>query len=200
MVQNIELYNDKFFGTLMIALPFFIIIDFIVSIVNKTYEHKTLIFYIRTTTVFFIMSFLNEMNFFKGEANYEILILMIAITYTSLFINILSMLLKIDTLSLSTHKKVVIIHDEKTNQIELKLLEKEKIISIIKIRKEDNIYHTSFELDEDISYLLPKIEQLAKQNKIKQIMITTTQEQEILSNHKYAYIYHNQSHLYLKKV
>jgi hypothetical protein len=200
MVQNIELYNDKLFGTLMIALPFFIIIDFIVSIVNKTYEHKTLIFYIRTSTIFFIMSFLNEMNFFKGEANYEILVLMIAITYTSLFINILSMLLKIDTLTLSNHKKIVINHDEKNSKIEIKILEKEHVISTINITKEQNNYHTSFESEENITYLLPKIEQLAKQNKIQQIMITTKQKEDILSNHKYAYIYHNESHLYLKKI
>ena len=93
---NEVIMEEKFILTIFIFMPFFVIVDFIVSIVNKTYTHKTLLFYIRSTTILSIFGVLGAFNFFEGEIDINILSLMVATTYASLLISIMKPLLKID--------------------------------------------------------------------------------------------------------
>ena len=94
--QDLDILDDKVMLTAAILLPFFTIVDFIVHIVNKKYQHKILIFYIRTYTLLFIFMLIGTMSFFQGEANYEVLNIMVTVTYISLFISILKSVLKIE--------------------------------------------------------------------------------------------------------
>ena len=93
---NDILMEGKFILTVFIFMPFFVVVDFIVSIVNKTYTHKTLLFYIRTTTILSVFGVLGAMDFFYGEVDVNILALMVTTTYASLFIAIMKPVLKID--------------------------------------------------------------------------------------------------------
>lgn len=88
--------DEKLLGTLAILTPFFVIVDFIVKIINKSYTHKMLLFYIRTTVILIVFGVLGSMNFFEGAANVYILSIMVTATYVSLGIAILRTLLKID--------------------------------------------------------------------------------------------------------
>lgn len=213
MVQNIEAYDSRFFGTLMIALPFFVILEFIITIVNKTYSHKTLLFYFRTTTIFFVMSFLNEMDFFHGNANYEILILMIAITYTSLAISILSHLLKVEDHTSRKAFKIKFISNNdyteefKYNPEEQFLFIKETpdgIIEHIIVDKNelDTIKEATITLTDEIdieSYIL-KIEQISKSKNINQIKIISSKKEEDLSKRNYGLLLINNIYYYIKKI
>jgi GNAT superfamily N-acetyltransferase len=100
--------DDKIIGTLAILLAFLGILHFIVSIVNKTYDHTILLHYIRTSTLLFLAMLMGEIGFFTGEANTEILIFMIAATYVSLFIVILKYLLHIEIESLQFRNTFII--------------------------------------------------------------------------------------------
>lgn len=82
--------------TIMILYPFFVIVDFVVKIVNKTYTHTILLFYIRTLVVFVIFFSLGITEFYTDQFYTEILSLLVFITYASLFIVILKYILKID--------------------------------------------------------------------------------------------------------
>lgn len=102
--------DEKILGTLSIATIFFVVLDFIVSIVNKTYTHRTLLFYIRTTTILILFSFLSESRYFKGYADEEILVMMVVVTYASLGINILKSLLHvIEEAEVDTLEKIVFV-------------------------------------------------------------------------------------------
>ncbi|QMS84815.1 GNAT family N-acetyltransferase [Candidatus Xianfuyuplasma coldseepsis] len=94
-IQEIVDADEKIIGTLTIALAFFVILDFIVSIVNKVYTHRTLIFYVRTTTLLILISLLSEEDFFIGQADEDMLVLMVIVTYVSFGITILKSLLHI---------------------------------------------------------------------------------------------------------
>lgn len=92
---NIEVWDERFPATIGIMIPFFIIVDFIVSIVNKVYQHKTLIFYIRTSVFLFVFMMIGESELFQGKASEEMLIMMVAITYSSFGIVLLTSLLNV---------------------------------------------------------------------------------------------------------
>lgn len=95
LAQDFFDIDEKVVGTITITAIFLIILDFIVGIVNKTYTNRTLLFYIRTTTVLILFSLLSEERFFKGEASRDMLVLMVFTTYASLGISILKSLLHI---------------------------------------------------------------------------------------------------------
>ncbi len=96
LIQDIELFDERIVATVGIMLAFFTIVDFVVSIVNKRYTHRILFFYIRMYTILTIFSVMGAMEFFQGNASYEILMIMVSITYVSLFTNIFRSLLKVD--------------------------------------------------------------------------------------------------------
>lgn len=210
MIQDIRIYDSRFFGTLMIAIPFFIILEFIITIVNKTYTHKTLIFYLRTSTLFFVMTFLNEMNFFSGEANYEILILMIAITYTSLFITILSFLLKVNTEINPIKSKIKFFIDIEEYQ-NIKLNKETEILFIqeqddtiidylIASKVNKKLIEIKYKGDVDIKEYLSTIETVIKRLGYTQINIIAATKQDILENYHYPVIELNNTYYYLKKL
>lgn len=87
--------DEEFLMTLAILYPFFVIVDFIVKIVNKTYIHKMLLFYIRTLTIFIVCTILGVTGFMFGDFDSEVLPIMVVVTYVSLGINILRTLLNI---------------------------------------------------------------------------------------------------------
>ena len=94
--QNQYYMEGDFMLTVSILLPFFLIVDFIVAIVNKTYTHKMLLFYIRSLTVLMVFSIVGMNDFFLGNVDVNMLIMMVVVTYSSLAINILKPILKID--------------------------------------------------------------------------------------------------------
>ncbi len=100
LIQDLFYVHDDILMTLAIVIPFLTIIDFIVGIVNKSYTHKVLLYYIRTYTLWFVFFFMSmELEFFKGGADNRTLIIMVVISYVSLGIVILKPLLKIDIYS-----------------------------------------------------------------------------------------------------
>lgn len=97
IIQNEDWLAEKFALTVMIALPFFTILDFIINIVNKRYTHRMLFHYLRAYALFLIFSIMGAMGFFYGEADYSLLSIMVTIAYLSLFITIFKYLLKVDS-------------------------------------------------------------------------------------------------------
>jgi len=91
----------KIILTFAISLPFFIILDFIVSIINKSYTHKTILFYIRTSMVIFICSLFGFLILSESELQSEALSLFVVGTYISLGISILKTLLRIEVKDIS---------------------------------------------------------------------------------------------------
>lgn len=108
LFQNEDWMDEKLAMTIAIMLPFFTIVDFIVSIVNKKYTHKMLIHYIRMYTILMVLSIIGAMGFFYGDADNEVLVLMVVVTYISLFIVIASYLLKIDSVKVKSISKDII--------------------------------------------------------------------------------------------
>ena len=96
MLQNDVYLEGDFMLTISILLPFFLIVDFIVAIVNKTYNHKMLLFYIRLLTILAVFAVLGENNYFRGNVHVNMLIMMVITTYSSLAICVLRPILKID--------------------------------------------------------------------------------------------------------
>jgi ribosomal protein S18 acetylase RimI-like enzyme len=97
LIQDLFYVHEDISMTLAIVIPFLIVIDFIIGIVNKTYSHKMLLYYIRTSTLWFVFFFMAvELEFFKGGADNRTLIIMVVISYISLGIVILKPLLKIN--------------------------------------------------------------------------------------------------------
>lgn len=82
--------------TMMILYPFFVIVDFVVKLVNKTYTHKMLLFYVRTLAIFIVFMSLGTSEFYVDPFHPEILFLLVILTYISLGISILKFILKID--------------------------------------------------------------------------------------------------------
>jgi ribosomal protein S18 acetylase RimI-like enzyme len=91
--QEFVTINEKLMGTVAILAVFLVLLDFIVSFVNKTYDHRTLLFYLRTSTFLVLSLLLMEENFWEGGATQNLLILMVFATYVSLGIVILKHLL-----------------------------------------------------------------------------------------------------------
>ncbi|AIO18400.1 Acetyltransferase (GNAT) family protein [Candidatus Izimaplasma bacterium HR1] len=121
--QNEDWMEEKLSLTLMIALPFFTIVDFIITIVNKRYTHKMLFHYLRLYAIFVIFSFMGAFDFFYGEANFDMLALMVTIAYISLFIIIFRYLLKVDhTKSIVMEKGIMF---GVCNEIHLKLIKEQ---------------------------------------------------------------------------
>ncbi|MEC9485652.1 MAG: hypothetical protein UMR38_07220 [Candidatus Izemoplasma sp.] len=95
-IQNLSTNTERFLMTLLIALAFLLIVDFIISIVNKTYTHKMTLFYIRTLTLIGLGIMIGTMELFTDpRPQKEILAIMVAVTYISLSINILKTLLNV---------------------------------------------------------------------------------------------------------
>lgn len=93
--QELVIINEKLMGTISILAAFLVVLDFIVSIINRTYTHRLLMFYLRTGTFLVIGLLVAEEQFFHLEATKNMLALMVFATYASLFINILKSLLHI---------------------------------------------------------------------------------------------------------
>lgn len=96
IMSDFESFNEEFAMTLIILYPFLIIVDFIVKLVNKNYDHRMLLFYIRTFAIFIIFMVLGVTDFYRGLLHYEVLSIMVTITYISLGISILKTILGID--------------------------------------------------------------------------------------------------------
>lgn len=82
--------------TIMILYPFLLVVDFIVKLVNKTYSHKMLLFYIRTFAIFIVFASLASIGFYQDRFHPEILFLLVMLTYFSLGISILKFIIKTD--------------------------------------------------------------------------------------------------------
>jgi ribosomal protein S18 acetylase RimI-like enzyme len=93
--QEFVTINEKLMGTVSIIAGFLVILDFIVSFVNKSYTHRQLLFYLRTGTFLVLSMLLIEERFFQGEAGKTTLIMMVVATYASLGIVILKSLLHV---------------------------------------------------------------------------------------------------------
>lgn len=107
--QEFVSINEKLMGTVAILAVFLILLDFIVSIVNKTYSHRTLLFYLRTTTFLVLSLLLVEENFWEGAASKNTLIMMVITTYVSLGIVILKHLLDVtEEANAMPHKDILI--------------------------------------------------------------------------------------------
>lgn len=88
LIQEFFDIAEEFLLTIGILLPFLTIVDFIVKIVNKRYSHRMVVFYIRTYTIWLMFALMFEEDFFYGKAGYNILAIMVVITYISLVINL----------------------------------------------------------------------------------------------------------------
>lgn len=88
-------YNlERFLQTILIVLAFLVIVDFIVSIVNKTYKHKMVFYYIRLIVLLIIAILFGSSNIFKRPGvETDLMAIMVVATYVSLGIIILSVLL-----------------------------------------------------------------------------------------------------------
>lgn len=107
LMQFDSYLDEKVLSTLYIILPFLMVVNFIIRIVNKTYNHKLLLFYIRTFSILFIFAIMSEMDYFYGDADREVLIIMVAITYVSFGCSLLPFVLKVD-MNKSSLKNIVI--------------------------------------------------------------------------------------------
>lgn len=120
-VQEFVTLNQNFLGTVAIFMAFFTIVDIIVKVIEKTYTHTLLLFYIRSYSIFMLFGLLAEERFFKGHADEGTLVIMVVFTYISLLINILKSVLQIDIKVLpkpSTHGiKIQICREENIKQI-----------------------------------------------------------------------------------
>lgn len=119
LFQNNDWLDEKLTLTISIMLPFFTIVDFIISIVNKKYSHKMLFHYIRMYTILFLCIMIGMLEFFYGNADNEMLIQMVVITYVSLFINIFRYLLKVDVIKKTSIDKGIVIGICNSNHLEL---------------------------------------------------------------------------------
>lgn len=88
--------EQKIIMTFAIMLPFFIILDFIVSIINKSYTHRTILFYIRTSMVISISLLFGVLILNEISLHSEALSIFVVGTYVALGISILKTLLKIE--------------------------------------------------------------------------------------------------------
>jgi hypothetical protein len=86
----------KIIMTFAIFLPFFIIVDFVVSIINKTYTHKTILLYIRTSLIIVICMLFGALLLGEPELDNEALSMFVVATYVALAISILKFILKIE--------------------------------------------------------------------------------------------------------
>lgn len=86
----------KIIMTFAIMLPFFIIVDFVVSIINKTYSHKTILFYIRTSTIVVICILIGTLILGESDLDNEALSMFVIATYISLTVSILKFILRIE--------------------------------------------------------------------------------------------------------
>jgi GNAT superfamily N-acetyltransferase len=89
--------DEKIIGTLLILIFFFILLDLIVSIVNKTFSSRIILFYMRTMTVLFVWFLMMNQDFFNyGSPGRDMLVIMVVVTYVSLGINVLKGLLHVE--------------------------------------------------------------------------------------------------------
>ena len=88
--------DDKLLMTFAIMLPFFIILDFVVSIINKTYSHKTILFYIRTSTIIIICMLIGNVVIGERLLDNEALSIFVVGTYVALAVNLLRYILRIE--------------------------------------------------------------------------------------------------------
>lgn len=96
-LQDFFDFNEDIISTIAIFMGFFTVVDIIQSIVNKTYNHKILFFYIRVYSLLMMYIMLGqEFEFFKGYVDYDLITLMVVFAYTSLFLVVFRSLLKID--------------------------------------------------------------------------------------------------------
>lgn len=220
VVENFIDFDTKFVGTLLIAFPFFIIVDFIISIVNKTYQSKTIIFYIRTTTILAIMIYLNLVEFWTGNADKGILGVMVAIIYISLVIVILSRLLHVETdlnIIQKTKVKFIPVKDHIENILLFEYLNEVKENELLFVATtSDNV--SSYQLvtltdvrsfkeaqlipydNETLMIYLDKIESYLRSLGVYQIKIVLVDENEKLFKKNYTYLYNNETNIYLKKL
>lgn len=220
VIQDFNNINTKFIGTLFIALPFFIIIDFIISIVNKTYHSKTIIFYIRTSTVLGVMMYLNQTSFWTGSGDQGVLGIMVVITYVSLTVTILSQLLHVhDDLKLIQKTKVKFVpikeHVEYLSLFEdLSEIKDNELLFIATNSKSEISYQLvtisnaytfkeaqiTPENNDSLLIFIERIETYLKSLDIYQIQIALNSESDKLLSRNYTYIYNNKNNIYLKKL
>ena len=88
-----DLFDQRFIMTLAIIGPFLLIVDFIVKIVNKAFDSKMILFYLRTFTIFIFFTIYGVFRRY-GDIDNELLSMMVVATYVSLGISILKSLTK----------------------------------------------------------------------------------------------------------
>lgn len=217
--QNYDMVNSKIIGTIFISLPFFIIVDFIVSVINKNYQHSTLIFYIRTSVMMGIMVFLGSSEFFYGSADYEILGIMVSVVYSSLTISILTVLLNINSKKMFNKEKIKLVETDnyekyKSTFESLETINDNQLLFVVYenniptsylqltvkqigsiLQAEGNISNNSITQNH-----LNKIESHLRSRNIQQIKLYQQQENLYLSKQKYILVIDRDTYTYIKKL
>ena len=93
-IMDLSRNLERFLQTILIIFAFLVIVDFIVSIVNKTYRHKMVFYYIRLGVLLLISILFGSSDIFsRATVETDLLAIMVITTYVSLGIIILSVLL-----------------------------------------------------------------------------------------------------------
>jgi len=82
--------SSRFLQLLLLLVPFFVIIDYVISLVNRTYKIQTTVFYLRTFTWLVISILLSSYGFSSFSGNLEVLTVMVVATYSTLIISLIS--------------------------------------------------------------------------------------------------------------
>lgn len=88
--------GEDFLLTISIITPFVAIVDFIVKFVNKQFDKRMPLFYIRTGAILIFCMMVGLMDVAFNDFDNEALMLFVTVTYISLGLNILRGLLKIE--------------------------------------------------------------------------------------------------------
>ena len=146
--------GQKLMMTFAILLPFFIVVDFIVSIINKTYTHKMILFYIRTSTIILICLLIGIVIIHEQGLDSEALILFVVVTYISLSISILKFILHIEVkdvnlVDLFKKRETIVKYSICTKDLEkMTFLENEYNMKVVKGEEVLGLLHSDYnELD-----------------------------------------------------
>lgn len=82
--------SSRFLQLLLLLVPFFVIVDYVISLVNRTYKTQTTVFYLRTFTWLIISILLSSYGFSSFSGNLEVLTVMVVATYSTLLISLIS--------------------------------------------------------------------------------------------------------------
>ncbi len=214
-IMDLSTSAENLLMTLLIALAFLLIVDFIVSIVNKTYTHRMTLFYIRTLTLIAIGMLTGMIELFKDPSvEKEFLGVMVAVTYISLGINILKPLLGVtipDTFKLSPTTPKLNYHftEEMITDIHQITMLKDDIeiglygyrIENVTLNDTQQVNIISFDIPDEPTDQKHLIEEMLKDLRnvgdtivFESIKFNDTLD-ELLKNYGFTALYHNETHL-----